>query len=179
MKKLLLLSLIVAGANAFGASIGSTETASLPIKTMANVVAATGKEIIISATTDGMNGDTMEFDFGTIQANKPYRHSLQGTFTVKLADESAFSGFGNTSGAADLDVAFDSNMSQKTVKTTGDSSKLVSGMDVTYSMTGSLNETKKVYNGEITAIMNVESGVAAGAYVDTTQRIYAKVSNNA
>lgn len=190
MKKLLLLSLLVLGANSFGAVIGSevgagkSTTVSLPIRTTANVVAATGKQVIIKATTSGMRGDMMEFNFGDIKADSVYNHNLDGQFEVSIGDGTAFTGEGDSVLGSALEIQVSLNNSDftsagKTV-TSNSSNGLADNMTMTYTLSGALNDAKTKYQGNVNVALNIASpGAAAKTYVDTSKYIFAKVSRGA
>lgn len=189
MKKLLLLSLVVLGANSFGAVIGdapvtagSSGTVALPIRATAKIVAATGKTIQIESTTAGMNGNMMEFAFGDFKTGLNQRKSLDGTFEVSLADNTAFTGEGDSAAAKESNVAVSFNSADftngKTVATTGNGTNgLPTGVAIAYAMTGGLNDTKTKYVGNVNAILTIADSVTTAANVaDNSQKVYAKVS---
>lgn len=188
MKKLLLLSLLVAGANSFGAVIGESPitagnsgVVALPIRSTARVLEATGKTLVIESKTAGMNGNFMEFAFGDIQASKAFTKSLDGSFEVKLADDTAFTEEA-TSATGESDIAlavgFDTTKFDKEISTEGDGANgLPVGMSINYAITGNLNDAKTKYIGNVNAILNMESSMSTpGSYSDNTQKIYAKLT---
>ncbi len=190
MKKLLLLSLLVLGANSFGAVIGDAPvtagksgTVALPIRATAKIVAATGKTIQIESTTAGMNGNMMEFSFGDFRTGLDQRKSLDGTFEVSLADATAFTKEGDTAAASETNVAvsFDPanfTATGKNITTTGTATNgLATGVDIAYAITGGLNDTKTKYMGNVNAIMTIAKSVATATNIaDNSQKIYAKVT---
>lgn len=191
MKKLLLLSLLVVGANSFGAIIGDQTVANgvpavvgLPIRSTARVVEATAKQVIMEATTSGMNGGMMEFTFGDFKAGVKARKSLDGTFEVRLADNSPFTKEHDSAASSETNIAisFDANNfasgGVKTKTTTGNGDNgLPSGVDIAYSITGALNDASTKYMGNVNAVITIADTVRTAANcVDNTQRIYAKVS---
>lgn len=191
MKKLLLLSLLVVGANSFGAVIGDQTVANgvpavvgLPIRSTGRVVEATTKQVIMESTTSGMNGGMMEFTFGDFKAGVATRKSLDGTFEVRLADGSIFDQEKELADSTKTAIAISFNPDNfasggvKAVETVGSGDNgLPSGAKIAYSVSGRLNDDGKKYLGNLSAVLTLDTSVnRAATIVDNSQRIYAKVS---
>lgn len=168
MKKLLLLSLFCMGMSAFGAIQGTETDVSLPIRARGEVIAASGDNLVIKATTNGMDAREMQFDFGIIAAGTKSK-TLAGTFEVAKAGNSAFAGEAS-SGSNNISIGLDSGATVKSDVTKFDSNKV----EFQYALTGKLTEDKTKYMGTVEATFIAKSGATAEVYTDNTKAIYVK-----
>ena len=169
MKKLLLVALLATGATACAAVEGTANNVELPIVATGEVVAATSN-LMIEATTAGMKGDEMKFDFGKIAAGRSSK-AMDGTFKIVRSDAKAF----NTNSATAMKVGLDTTGANKTATTT-----LTQGsgdITINYSVSiPNIDMASKEATGTVTASASVATGVDAGLFSDRSQKVYVIVT---
>lgn len=171
MKKLMLTALLAIGATSFSAIEGTQTDVSLPIKVTGEVVAASAN-LMIEATTSGMTGDEMKFNFGSLVDNGKASAPMEGTFRVFRADGSALKGSGN---ATTVKAGFDEGVTQASATST--LTRGTGAVTINYAVgIATPNMDGKEVNGTVSVSASVTSGATPGVFTDTSQKIYVKFS---
>lgn len=178
MKKLLLLSLLAVSATSFAAVTGTAAEAELPVKVRGEVIASTTNLVITPLKNAGVDGTTLEFDFGSMRLNST--QTLEGTFSVKRADDSVILGakdtieIGMLTGADILPTAKTENI----VSGSGANkpANAVDGVNVNYAVSSNAEASGKEYKGTLTVVANIGGSAEVGNFVDTTQKVAVKIT---
>lgn len=168
MKKLLLLSLLAMSATSFAAVVGTNDYAEMPIKVRGVVVENTGKLVITPLKNAGVDGSSMEFDFGAMTQGA--NQVLEGTFEVTRANDSAVVA---TNVAIGMLQADNTTIADSITSTIG-SGTASTGVTVDYRVTTSSNGDNK-YQGTLEVGATIAADAEKGSFVDTTRKIAVKV----
>lgn len=167
MKKLLLASLLLVGATSFGAAAGEitqegTGMANLPVVVKGNVLEDTKLVLVVTPEKNaGVNGDTMEFDFGNIGLGSKAKHEMTNGFKVELLKK-------------EKQIAFNQAPTAKLTGVGVDSKNETVAADVIYTLSSALNKTEgEAYRGTLTVKVEPKK---AGSFIDTACNIQVSVA---
>lgn len=166
MKKLLLLSLLTVGATSFAAVQGTADRAEMPITVKGTVLAKTGTELVIEAIKNaGVNGTSMEFDFGGIVQGQ--QQTLEGTFAIYRPDNSAISSDISKIEVGMLNNTLDGVTASATTADVGG----ITGVTATYAVSSEVNATKDRVNGKLAVNIVVGETAQTKSFLDTTKKL--------
>ncbi len=166
MKKLLLLSLLAMGATSFAAVEGTAARAEMPITVRGSVIDKTGTNLVIEPLKNaGVNGTSMEFDFGGIVQGQS--QTLQGSFAIYKANATTAITDASTNIKVGMLNAAGTDVTATDTTTVGTNSKVTLGYAVRYSATPDL----KRINGTIDVTANVADDAEATSFLDTSKKL--------
>lgn len=166
MKKLLLLSLLAMGATSFAAVEGTPERAEMPIVVKGSVIDKTGVNLVIEPIKNaGVNGASMEFDFGGIVQGQ--KQTLDGTFAIYKANSAEINATAANITVGLLNAAGDAVEATDSTTSVGG----VTGVDATYAVSSTVNPDRTRVEGNLTVDVAVADTAAAGSFLDTTKKL--------
>lgn len=164
MKKLLLLSLLAIGATSFAAVEGTAEKAEMPVVVRGSVIDKTGTNLVIEPIKNaGVNGASMEFDFGGIVQGET--QALQGTFAIYKANKSVIN-----ADMTKMETGFlqaDGSVVAEELKTAGADNKV----NLAYNVVTTTTSDSKRINGVLDVTAAVAADAGKGSFLDNTVKL--------
>lgn len=166
MKKLLLLSLLAMGATSFAAVVGTADRAEMPITVRGTVMAKSGTNLVIEPIKNaGVNGASMEFDFGAIVQGQ--KQTLDGTFAIYKANNATINVDVTKIAVGMLNAAGDDVVATSTTTDAGG----ITGVTATYTVNSAVNAAKSRVDGNLAVNVAVADAAAPGSFLDTTKKL--------
>lgn len=167
MKKLLLLSLLsTLGITSFAAVQGTENKAEMPIVVRGSVIDKTGVNLIIEPIKNaGVNGTSMEFDFGGIVQGQT--QSLEGTFAIYRANSTDVI----SNDLAKIEVGILNPAGTGVVADDASKAGADGKVSLQYSVSSTLNPEKNRIEGAIAVIADVADDADTKSFLDTTKKL--------
>ncbi len=182
MKNFLLGALLIVGSSAFGAvampvtgsGSSGTGTAKLPVKVVGTVIdtATTTTMVITPLKNAGVNGNTMEFEFGDLVEDQTQQ--LEGTYKIELRKNGTITAFTQPP-TVTLEGGTSVGSGNKATSTIG----IGSGTDdvaLAYTLGALSIQGDKTYIGNLTVDAKVKDGANTGTFIDRSVGIKVEVT---
>ncbi|MGL6063479.1 MAG: hypothetical protein ACRC0S_00070 [Fusobacteriaceae bacterium] len=167
MKKLLVLSLLAVSATSFSAVVGTATNVEMPVKVRGEVVVQSTQLVITPIKNAGVDGASMEFDFG--QMAQDSFQNLEGTFKVERADGTAIASTTIEIGMLNAATLAIEPTAQSTTPTGPGG-----GVIIDYSVTSNQATDDLSYTGTLAVKATVPLLAEVGNFLDTTKKVAVK-----
>ncbi|MGL5725170.1 hypothetical protein [Cetobacterium sp.] len=172
MKKLLLVSLLAMSATSFAAVVGSNEYVEMPVKVRGEVVETTDELVITPLKNAGVDGTSMEFDFGKLTQGGT--QLLEGTFEVKRANGTRVVADNVTIGMLQADNTAIADSIQSVI--TSGAGVEAAGVTVDYRVSTNAHSDGNSYKGVLAVNATVADDAEFGNFLDTTRKVAVRVA---
>lgn len=167
MKKLMILTLLVLGATAYGAVTGNDNSAEMPLTVRGTVIPSSGQALVIEPIKNaGPNGTTMEFDFGEIvQGNS---QALEGTYEIYRPNGSELASDDTSVEVGLLDN--NGGIATNQIKTVTAGGVGEAGVRITFENTSRVDSVNNKVYGKL-AVRAVAGSAANGDFLYTGEKV--------
>lgn len=197
MKKLLMIgAILIMGTMSYAAThtdlaADGTGSTSLSLKTTGNVVSAAKKALLVITPTRsvGANGDSLEFNFGTLMPGA--NATVVGKFEAQVITDHSTDGRkygilkeGDSTGQnGNIKVGLVQNGNTTTLKESitvqakNSSNQDIADLIYTLTPASGVKDSGKIYEGEIESTLIVDDGTNTGVFFDRTVSVAVQITD--